>query len=83
MDYFLCWGVDRVIGVVVVVVGVRNFLALWVLILYFLIYIYLALRVRACGCVIHEFGQFWLQFCGQKNCSAIYSAIFFSFVGVL
>ena len=25
--------------------------------------IYLALRVRACGCLVHEFGQFWLQLC--------------------
>jgi hypothetical protein len=37
---FFMLGVDWVVGVVVVVVGVRGFLALWVLVLYFLIYIY-------------------------------------------
>ena len=45
--------------------------------------IYLAFNVQACGCVLHRFGQFWLQFCWQKSCSAIRSAVFLSFVGIL
>ena len=38
---------------------------------------YRALSVRACGCVLHVFGQFWLQLWWQNNCSAICSAFFF------
>ena len=43
---------------------------------------YFGLSVRACECVLHGFIQFWLQLWWQKNCSAICSACFSSFVGV-
>ena len=45
--------------------------------------IYLAFSVRTYGCLVHGLVQFWLQLCWQKNCSAIRSAVFSSYVGVL
>ena len=39
--------------------------------------IYFVLNVRACRCLLHGFGQFWLQLWWQKSCSAICSAFFF------
>ena len=44
---------------------------------------YCALSVRACGCLLHGFVQCWLQLWWQKSFSAICSAFFSSFVGVL
>jgi hypothetical protein len=39
VGYFLRWGVDWVVGVVVIVVGIRGFLASWVLVLYIFLYL--------------------------------------------
>jgi hypothetical protein len=44
---------------------------------------YLIFSVRACGCLLQGFGQFWLQLWWQKSCSAIFSALISDFVGVL
>ena len=46
-------------------------------------YMYVGFSVRTCGCLLHGFGQFWVQLCWQKSCSAIHRAVFLSFVGVL
>jgi hypothetical protein len=44
---------------------------------------YFVFSVRARGCLLQGFGQFWLQLCWQKSCSAICSAFISDFVGVL
>ena len=45
--------------------------------------IYLVFRVRGGGCMLHTFGQSWLQLGWQKSCSAMFNALFSNFVGVL
>ena len=47
MGYLLCWGVGLVVGVVVLVAGVRGCPRFWVVILYYLICIFLGV----CGLV--------------------------------
>ena len=49
----VCWGCCRGGGCIgfSVILGISSLLS----------DMYLALSVRACGCVLHIFGQFWLQ----------------------
>jgi hypothetical protein len=65
VDYFLYWGVGSVVGVVVVLVGVRGFPILWVLVLCCLI----CILFSVCGLVgVYYMGldSFDYSFGGRK-----------------